>query len=1090
MSELNPNAISGLASNLNTREIIGRFMEIEKRRMAPVESRKEKKQVELESWNMVKTEIEKFHDVSKSLTKMDIWDAKRVESSDPDVIVATARRNAKPGRTVVAVDSLAMAHQIASQGFKRREMIVGTGVITIQVGDEEERPPIEIRIKDTNNTLEGVQRAINDSGAEVEAFIVKTGDSENPYQLMLTSKSTGERGRIRIDVNMDGGEVPPPNYDSSYDSTGKWAGVKGDEPLAPIHAKGSSTPITGVRGNFTGKEDVTFTFTATQGGIVNSEQGVELIWNDNLGRTGNIQLNKYNYVPGSNIELVDGLSVVFSDGELISGDSFSFSARTERSDLLWWMSPEERAPKVFPTSEWSRKATDGGIKVTGHYDGEEDQTIVFRIEGSGQVGGPKKLFLHYEFTETGETGRINIGSPYLSGESGDIDLEGTGEFSLDTFTEEVEDLYDDEFGVDVDEDGRKLPFSLNFNARGPNSKKLSIGHGLFVEVPPGVLNDGDTAYVDLRAQVSNSLWWLPEEDRGISGHVNTVANWEPYLDEYGNPVSKANISDGLLPFGMQFSEAQVSISGYYTEDLPKTYTFTVEKEGSVGVTRLLELRWEDEEGNTGYVEVGEGYKPGTPVYFDSGLEVALGKGHLVEGDSFVITTDTPTVQPPTDAVLRLGASDLGGGIEIRRPENVIDDIITGVELELLRTSEKPVTITITADTEKAKELIHDFVEAYNTLNNTVTELTKYDQQSNTAGPLLSDRNIFNIYSDVANTTISAVKGLPQSTNMLFSIGLKLDDKGHMSLDEGKLEEKISEDFAAVANIFRSNGISDASGITFLGLTDKTKISPVGYSIDIEEVATRGTLVGTRLPPRMRIHDKNNEIIIKADGRKSEPLELRKDVYSIPALAREIQSKLNDDKRLGKRRIQVTADEGRLKFISGSYGKNSSIKVEPVEKKTLDGFGLSNAIATQGRDVKVRIDGIEAVGRGQLFTGKEGTDAEGLRLFSTIGEDQLVQGTEAKIVITKGIATQLNEKLDKVNEPSQGDIKRVTQDISQQISNYNQQVKRLEDRMETKKTNLQIKFAKLESSLGRLKAQQKYLGQQLASLGGGASKAEK
>ena len=40
---MNPNAVMGLGSKLNTSEIIDRFIKIEKRRLQPVEQRKEEK---------------------------------------------------------------------------------------------------------------------------------------------------------------------------------------------------------------------------------------------------------------------------------------------------------------------------------------------------------------------------------------------------------------------------------------------------------------------------------------------------------------------------------------------------------------------------------------------------------------------------------------------------------------------------------------------------------------------------------------------------------------------------------------------------------------------------------------------------------------------------------------------------------------------------------------------------------------------------------------------------------------------------------------------------------------------------------------
>ena len=107
------------------------------------------------------------------------------------------------------------------------------------------------------------------------------------------------------------------------------------------------------------------------------------------------------------------------------------------------------------------------------------------------------------------------------------------------------------------------------------------------------------------------------------------------------------------------------------------------------------------------------------------------------------------------------------------------------------------------------------MDAYNTFQATAKEVSKFDKSTNTAAPLLSDRNLAQVVNEVATTTIATVSGLPQSTNMLFSIGLKIDDQGMMSIDDKKLNEKIVETFSDVANLFRSHGKTDNPSITFL-----------------------------------------------------------------------------------------------------------------------------------------------------------------------------------------------------------------------------------------------------------------------------------
>ncbi|MBF0349816.1 MAG: flagellar filament capping protein FliD [SAR324 cluster bacterium] len=1062
MSEINPNAVTGLATNLNTKDIIGRFIEIEKRQVAPIEQRKQTKVVELESWDAIKTELEKLQEISLNLTQAEVWEAKKVESSDPNVISAKAKRLARPGKTTIAVDSVALAHQITSQGFAEPTDNVGTGTIRIQVGDEEDRTPVTIRINDGNNTLEGIRQAINDSGASVEAFVIKTGSAEKPYQLMLTSKEIGEQGRIYIEVKLEGGAVDPPTYKSTFDTIADWGGTDAIVPETVFRGIGSSTPIMGVDGTYTGENDVKFTFTVAQSGTVNSERGLELLWTDTEGRQGTLKLNKFNYVPGTPVDVIDGIELLISDGEVVGGDSFTVNAHAEKSELLWWLGPEERVSRIDPPSSWGSKATEGGIQISGKYTGEEDQSVVFRVEGSGQVGGPKSLILHYEFTETGERGQLNIGYPYLSENNPGALKDATAFDALDN-----EEL-----------------FRLDFSVQGSLPKRLSIGNGLFIEIPPVILNDGDTAELDVNAPVPDSFWWKPEKIRGYDGKVDTQVAWNAYVDEDGN-VSRPDVQDGILGAGRQKSTAPIEITGSYLEDLPKTYTFVVKKAGTVGITRGVMLEWNDGEGRTGRIDVGEGYQLGRPVPFDSGLEVALGKGRLVEEDEFLVNTRTSTVQRPQDAILRLGASDLGGGIEIRRPSNTIDDIIQGVDLEILSTSEKPVTITVAGDTERAKELVRDFVEAYNTFNSTVLEFTKFDKQTNTAGPLLSDRNIRNLYNDLAMVVTSSVPGLPQSTNMLFSLGIRINDKGVMKLDESKLEEKFNDDYGAVANVFRSNGVSDNTSVDFVGLTQKTKINPNGYIIDITQAAAQGSYIGSPLMSNViEINDTNNQLYILADGRKSDAIELRNDVYSPASLARELQSKLTNDKKIGKRRVRVEEDNGRLKIISGSYGKSSAISVEPGKDKNLMSLGLHNGVTTEGKDVMGTIGGVAAIGRGQLLVGPDGQDSEGLRAFVSLNQDQLQDGPEARIVVTRGIASILEDKLKKINDAAGGDVRRVTDDIGTQMKNFDEQIRRINKRIDSKREALQLKFTKLETTMGRLKSQQSYLGQQLSALGGG------
>jgi len=1066
LAEINPNAITGLGSKLNTGEIIDRFMAIEQRKIKPVEARKEQKLGELEAWEAVKAELKKLEGVTDALDRFEVWEARKVESSDPDVIQPKARKDSVPGRHSIIVESVALSHQITSQGFERDDVRIGTGKVLIKVGNDEDDTPITINVAEGKDTLIDLKQAINNSDADVEAYIAKT-HGEKPYRLLLTSNVKGEQGRIDIDVSLKGGEVDSPSYENTFEKTANWKGfdVKAKKTTAGA-GFGGSTNIVEVGGTYNGEEDNVFTFTVIRAGMIPSESGVLIGWQDQNGRKGEIEINKFNYIPGSPLEVIDGLELLISDGEVVAGDTFSVNVEAEKSDLFWWLSKAERAPRISQPSDWSSKASEGGVRVVGKYEGLEDDTIVFRIEGNGQVGGPSPLKLHYEFSESGESGSVNIGHPYLAEVGKD---EGPFDKATAIDSEDGEELFDLEFS----KKGRRDP------------KRIPIGQGLFIEVNPSVLRDGDTTDVDVIAPTSEDMWWTDEKHRGVSNQIDVTAKWKTYAEYEGLEDnlgrSALSVSDGISGSSGRLSNAKIEISGTYETDIAKTFTFTVDKRGSVGITRGLKLKWEDTFGDTGSIEVGEGYIPGTPILFNEGLKLALGEGDLYEDDTFNISTETSTVRLAQDLVLRVGANRSGEGLEIRRPENEANDVVPGLDLEFLSPSEKPVIISVLGDTEVAKERIYDFVDAYNTFQTTAKEMSKYDKATNTAAPLLSDRNLSQMINEIATATISTVSGLPQSTNMLFSIGLKIDDRGLMSIDEKKLNDKVVENFSDVANLFRSHGKTDNPAISFLGMTENTKVNPSGYEIDITNVAKQGYYLGTPLTGTIKIDDTNNVLIVKNNGRVSDPIELRKDIYTPGSLAKSIQNRLQEDKVLGKRSIQVREEEGSLKFISNTYGENSTIEIEPGADMDLEKLGLEDGKSISGEDVEGSIGNVKAEGRGQLLVGSEGSNAEGLRIFVKIGENELNENEEATVKISKGVAVKLGDKLSKLNDPLDGNVKRATDDINGQMNSFNEQINRLNERAENKRTRLQNKFAKLDSTMGKLKSQQNYINQQLSAM---------
>ncbi|MBU2509925.1 flagellar filament capping protein FliD [bacterium] len=1020
----NPNVITGLASGMDTKTIVEQMIAAERKKIEPVEARKEEKVLELDAWKQVKAYIETTELTADALAKKSLWEGKIVSSSHPDIVEAFAASGAKPGKHTLIVDKLALNHQIASQGFAAKEDQIARGEIVIAIGDS---PPEKILIDETNDNLQGYVDAINALDTDLSASIIKTGNKERPFQVVLTSKKTGKEGEIFI-LSSPTTEGEMPSFEPYFLQPGKWKGISRVEQIEKKPTgTGASTVIPELIGEYTGEEPIELTFTAVNTGAVGVSESLKMRWEDDKGRYGYLDLGSFNYTPGEPIPVVDGISLILSDGEIIVNDSFTAQAKNQESELYWWKTEGERAPAISQPSRWKRQSTEGGPIITGQMEGEDDDVFTLTVKGSGQIGQAEDLTIDY-VSENGLEGSVFVGKGYEPG------------------------------------------------------TKLSLGKGLEISLNPGLLNDGDISTFEYEAESTANLWWLDDTERHEGSKITDVTNWiSQELEEDEEPF--APIRPGK-PIGTRVSNADKQIVGQYTEYDPKTYTFTALNSGSVGITKGLELKWEDNKGNSGILKIGgEDYSAGAPIAFDAGLSLVLGEGSIFETDSFNFRTFTPVIQPPQDAEIRLGATELGGGLVITNSTNTLEDVIEGVRLNLLTSSEKAVTISIRGDTEKALEAIKEFTNTYNQMLLYFKEISKYEPDSGEAGPLQGDRNLPKIQRESNSIFIDPVFGIENDKNMLISIGLKINQEGLIDIDEDKLTNAINENLTTVANLFRSWGAIDNSGIVYLSSNEKTKISgPKGYNVDITEAATKGFYSTKPKPGLIEINDGNKEIFVTVNGRESESITLETGNWRAEDIARDLQKKIINDKSIGKMKVVVTAENGSIVIRSNSTGSKSAVYLRAGNTDNIVNHPLLNGTNKNGTDVQGSINGAAMVGSGQILSGDEGTPYEGLKLYVSLTSNQISDGIEGNIIFTKGIATKVKEYIGAITSPEKGALDIYTRNVQEQLENYKDELTELEGRITTKREKLTEKFAKMEAKLGQLKNEQRYMAGELAKLG--------
>ncbi|MGQ9844021.1 MAG: flagellar filament capping protein FliD [Spirochaetota bacterium] len=208
------------------------------------------------------------------------------------------------------------------------------------------------------------------------------------------------------------------------------------------------------------------------------------------------------------------------------------------------------------------------------------------------------------------------------------------------------------------------------------------------------------------------------------------------------------------------------------------------------------------------------------------------------------------------------------GVEIvRQKNNGIDDVLKGITLNLLSPSTKPVTLTISQNTETAVEKIKKFVEAYNdylALNKELTKAVKsdkvgdYQKDKYKNGILIGDMTLMRLQNTL-NTAISSAypSNTQQPVKMLYQIGVSTGEinakwetirEGKLIIDEAKLIEVLSENPEGVQDFFGSDNDGDNRIDNGLAFKIESILDPyvsagkniIVAKIDLEDASIKAT----------------------------------------------------------------------------------------------------------------------------------------------------------------------------------------------------------------------------------------------------------
>jgi flagellar hook-associated protein 2 len=196
-------AIFGINSNLDTGGIIDNLIKLQRSPITIVEAKRALEDAKLLSFQDLRDRLQTFKGIVNTLntesrflsTKGDF--SNNNASDTNDVVSLSTNSQAASGTFSLTVNNLARETKLVSGGFDSVTSSITKGTMNIGVGENS----ISITIDDSNNTLDGLRLAINNSGLDVKASFINDGSSSNPVRLAVSGTKSGEDNDVTIGVS-------------------------------------------------------------------------------------------------------------------------------------------------------------------------------------------------------------------------------------------------------------------------------------------------------------------------------------------------------------------------------------------------------------------------------------------------------------------------------------------------------------------------------------------------------------------------------------------------------------------------------------------------------------------------------------------------------------------------------------------------------------------------------------------------------------------------------------------------------------------------------------------------------------------------
>ena len=483
--------------------------------------------------------------------------------------------------------------------------------------------------------------------------------------------------------------------------------------------------------------------------------------------------------------------------------------------------------------------------------------------GSDQTVGEGTWNLSWERDKGGNTGTISLGSDYTPGDTIEIEagvfiqvssgtMQNGESFTVNVFNTDVDDV-ELEGGWGGDSDAvtaggnymGSTSKTFTFTISGTGTK--TIGTDSFdltwtdTEGNSGTVSVTDSSFSDLTVYQGVTLSF---------GDTKSVVAGDTFSIDVYHPTLQAGVSEGLAQVAVETHSGFVDENTTYVTTAEGTFSYTY---GGVSTTVTVDA-------NSTLADLrdlinNDTSNPGVTARIlndGSGLSTAYhlqlvgndsGAAHQIENiahtlDSFAKGGTTgfgfTRTQTAQNAMIKVDGYPADSDEYIQRGSNDISDVISSVTMSLVGTGS--CTVSITNDATAIRTKIEDFVDSLNSIFDYIKGMMAYDEagEGENNGPMIGNYT-FQIASQRINSILSSpVPGLTDGVDTythLAQIGIRTeagtlsmetDDGEEWSLavrrwgiDSTTLNDALSNNLAAVCNLFTENTVTGVDGIVEL-----------------------------------------------------------------------------------------------------------------------------------------------------------------------------------------------------------------------------------------------------------------------------------